>query len=68
VDKTGGPLESGLSAAATLTWAFGLGNKWQTYLYSQTGSWYESRVSFYNTFHSGGGDESGGEPGGEFCD
>ena len=38
------------SAAATLAWAFGMGKKGQTYLYSQSGSWYESRVSFYNTF------------------
>ncbi len=33
--------------AATLSWAFGLGNKGQTYLYRENGSWYESRLSFY---------------------
>jgi Cytochrome c554 and c-prime len=41
--------DGGKSLAAPLSWAFGLGNKGQTYLYSQNGSWYESRVSFYNT-------------------
>jgi hypothetical protein len=37
------------SIATKLDWAFGLGKKGQTYLYSRDGSWYESRVSFYNT-------------------
>lgn len=37
------------SLSASLSWAFGLGNKGQTYIYSQGGSWYESRLSFYKT-------------------
>jgi hypothetical protein len=30
-----------------LTWAFGLGNKGQTYIFRHDGSFYESRMSFY---------------------
>jgi hypothetical protein len=37
------------SISASLSWAFGLGDKGQTYIYSQGGSLYESRLSFYKT-------------------
>lgn len=32
-----------------LLWAFGLGNKGQTYIYQQEGFYYESRLSYYQT-------------------
>jgi hypothetical protein len=35
------------SISAQLSWAFGLGNKGQTYVYQQAGQFYESRMSFY---------------------
>jgi len=37
------------SISAPLLWAFGLGNKGQTYLYQRDGVFYESRMSFYKT-------------------
>jgi hypothetical protein len=33
--------------SATILWAFGLGNKGQTYLYQRDGKFYESEMSFY---------------------
>jgi hypothetical protein len=35
------------SISEPLAWAFGLGNKGQTYLYQRNGFYYESRLSFY---------------------
>jgi hypothetical protein len=35
----------------TLLWAFGVGNKGQTYIYQRNGSYYESRMSFYKSIH-----------------
>jgi hypothetical protein len=35
------------SISETLVWAFGLGNKGQTYIYQRNGFYYESRLSFY---------------------
>lgn len=37
------------SISATLGWAFGLGNKGQTYVYQRNGAYYESRMSFFTT-------------------
>jgi Cytochrome c554 and c-prime len=37
------------SISAPLRWAFGVGNKGQTYLYQRNGFFYESRMSFYKT-------------------
>jgi Cytochrome c554 and c-prime len=37
------------SLSATLTWAFGLGHKGQTYIYRRDADYYESRLSFYKT-------------------
>ena len=37
------------SISKQLLWAFGLGNKGQTYVYQQDGIFYESRMSFYKT-------------------
>src|SRR5262249_11962650 len=33
--------------SATILWAFGLGNKGQTYLYQRDGQFYESEMSYY---------------------
>jgi hypothetical protein len=40
------------SISAPLAWAFGLGQKGQTYLYQRNGSFYESRLSFYKTLQN----------------
>jgi cytochrome c554/c'-like protein len=40
------------SISAPLLWAFGLGNKGQTFLYQLDGSFYESRLSFYKSIQS----------------
>jgi Cytochrome c554 and c-prime len=37
------------TASVQIGWAFGLGNKGQTYVYQRGGLYYESRVSFYNS-------------------
>jgi hypothetical protein len=37
------------SISEALAWAFGLGNKGQTYIYLRNGFYYESRLSFYKT-------------------
>jgi hypothetical protein len=37
------------SISAPLLWAFGVGNKGQTFLYQRNGFFYESRMSFYKT-------------------
>ena len=37
------------SISEPLVWAFGLGNKGQTYLYQRNGFYYESRLSFYKS-------------------
>ena len=37
------------SISEPLAWAFGLGNKGQTYIYLRNGFYYESRLSFYKT-------------------
>lgn len=37
------------TAAVQVGWAFGLGNKGQTYVYVQDGKYYESRMSFYRS-------------------
>jgi Cytochrome c3 len=37
------------SFSEPLAWAFGLGNKGQTYVYQHEGLFYESRMSFYKT-------------------
>ena len=37
------------SISEPVLWAFGLGNKGQTYVYQQDGFYYESRMSFYKT-------------------
>jgi len=36
------------TVSASLLWAFGLGNAGQTYIFQRQGTYYESRVSFYN--------------------
>ena len=36
--------------AAALPWAVGSGNNGQSYLFQSNGSWYEARISWYNTF------------------
>jgi hypothetical protein len=42
---------SGETLTATLLWAFGRGQAGQTYVYERNGTFYESRVSFYNVLH-----------------
>jgi hypothetical protein len=37
------------SITETLGWAFGLGNKGQTYVYQRNGAFYESRMSFFRS-------------------
>lgn len=37
------------SDSAVLGWAFGIGNKGQTYVYQRNGSFYESRMSFFRS-------------------
>lgn len=37
------------SISEPVVWAFGVGNKGQTYVYQRNGSYYESRLSFYKT-------------------
>src|SRR5690242_21251213 len=37
------------SISEPLGWAFGLGNKGQTYVYQRNGGFYESRMSFFST-------------------
>jgi Cytochrome c554 and c-prime len=37
------------SISESLGWAFGLGNKGQTYVYQRDGSFYESRMSFFRS-------------------
>jgi hypothetical protein len=39
----------GETLTATLSWAFGRGQAGQTYVFERDGTWYESRVSFYNS-------------------
>lgn len=39
--------DGGNQLSATILWAFGLGNKGQTYLYQRDGQFYESEMSFY---------------------
>jgi hypothetical protein len=39
------------SISEPLIWAFGLGNKGQTYLYQHNGFYYEGRLSFYKSIH-----------------
>ena len=41
----------GETLTATLLWAFGRGQAGQTYVYERNGTYYESRVSFYNALH-----------------
>jgi Cytochrome c554 and c-prime len=40
------------SDSEILAWAFGLGNKGQTYVYQRNGSFYESRMSFFRSLES----------------
>jgi len=40
------------SISEPLAWAFGLGNKGQTYIYLRNGFYYESRLSFYKTIQA----------------
>jgi hypothetical protein len=40
------------SDSEILGWAFGLGNKGQTYVYQRNGSFYESRMSFFRSLQS----------------
>lgn len=40
------------SISAPLAWAFGFGQKGQTYLYQRNGAFYESRLSFYKTLQN----------------
>lgn len=40
------------SISEPLGWAFGLGNKGQTYVLQRNGAFYESRMSFFTTLHS----------------
>jgi len=40
------------SISEPLGWAFGLGNKGQTYVYQRNGGFYESRMSFFSTLQS----------------
>ncbi len=40
------------SVSEPLAWAFGLGNKGQTYIYQKDGVYYESRMSFYKTLQN----------------
>jgi hypothetical protein len=44
--------DSSNAISETLLWAFGVGNKGQTYIYQRNGSYYESRVSYYKLIHS----------------
>lgn len=37
------------SISETLGWAFGVGNKGQTYVYQRNGAYYESRMSYFTT-------------------
>jgi hypothetical protein len=39
------------SVSVPLTWAFGMGNAGQTYIFKNRGVYYESRVSYYNEIH-----------------
>ena len=40
--------EGANSISETVGWAFGLGNRGQTYVYQRNGSFYESRMSFFS--------------------
>src|SRR6266581_7212037 len=40
------------SISETLGWAFGLGNKGQTYVYQRNSSFYESRMSFFRSLQN----------------
>ncbi|MGH9490633.1 MAG: multiheme c-type cytochrome [Terriglobales bacterium] len=42
----------GQQVSAPVAWAFGLGDAGQTYVYERNGSYYESRVSFFNQPHA----------------
>jgi hypothetical protein len=37
---------------ANLAWAFGRGQAGQTYLFERDGTWYESRISYFNALHA----------------
>jgi len=41
----------GETLTATLLWAFGRGQAGQTYVFERGGTYYESRVSYYNALH-----------------
>jgi cytochrome c554/c'-like protein len=54
ISPGGGAIVYTVSAAVAsfsepLAWAFGLGNKGQTFVYQHEGQYYESRISFYKT-------------------
>jgi hypothetical protein len=42
----------GETLTSTLLWAFGRGQAGQTYVYERGGTYYESRVSFFNALHA----------------
>lgn len=42
----------GKSVSVPVSWAFGLGDAGQTYVYARHGGYYESRVSFFNRPHA----------------
>jgi len=48
------------SVSVPLTWAFGMGEVGQTYVYAQDGKWYESHLSYYTSIQ--GLDYSPGHP------
>jgi hypothetical protein len=37
---------------ANLVWAFGRGQAGQTYVFERDGTWYESRISYFNALHA----------------
>jgi len=39
------------SSSAVLTWAFGVGNVGQSFLFAREGAFYEARVSYYESIH-----------------
>jgi hypothetical protein len=49
VSAAGSASDGAGTAAVQVGWAFGLGNKGQTYVYQRDGNYYESRVSFYKS-------------------
>jgi hypothetical protein len=51
-DSTYSVSNAASSFSEPLAWAFGVGNKGQTYIYQQAGLFYESRLSFYKSLQN----------------